>query len=284
MATSVTRTRLQPFPSPSIQYRRHLFTLCSPLHHEQTRRCRVSSRNWRWNGFGDIPQIVSSLNTLISSTLTILDFRLALRERKISAGNAGLMRRFRGWTKPWRPTRTTSTRTSNWRSSLPISMPQSKYSRKRNTRASQVRFINTASSELGPTGRAKLVNMFGPRCFDEGSDQVGNFWTIITTRPYMSPAQTGTPRPRHGPVHWRNSRAEEYGRMLRSRLTRRITPRSKDPWQTVTDSGAAPRSGDRSASWRAAPPAPSCSTGRRWAASSAWHCRRRASRHPRTSP
>lgn len=34
--------------------------------------------------------------------------------------------------------------------------------------------------------------MFGPRCFDEGSDQVGNFWTIITTRPYMRVLQALT--------------------------------------------------------------------------------------------
>lgn len=34
-------------------------------------------------------------------------------------------------------------------------------------------------------GRAALIRMLGPRTFDDDGGEVGNFWTMIHTRPYM---------------------------------------------------------------------------------------------------
>ena len=34
-------------------------------------------------------------------------------------------------------------------------------------------------------GRADLKRRLGPRCFDDDGEEVGHFWGIIETRPYM---------------------------------------------------------------------------------------------------
>ncbi|THH33773.1 hypothetical protein EUX98_g385 [Antrodiella citrinella] len=34
-------------------------------------------------------------------------------------------------------------------------------------------------------GRTKLIEICGPRCFSDGGEQVGKFWNLIHTRPYM---------------------------------------------------------------------------------------------------
>lgn len=43
---------------------------------------------------------------------------------------------------------------------------------------------NTMRLNLYP-GRAALLKLLGPRTFDDDGGQVGNFWTMIETRPYM---------------------------------------------------------------------------------------------------
>ncbi|CAL1702320.1 unnamed protein product [Somion occarium] len=39
-------------------------------------------------------------------------------------------------------------------------------------------------------GRGKLKQAFGPNCFDDDSNEVGNFWSILETRPYMRVLQS----------------------------------------------------------------------------------------------
>ena len=34
-------------------------------------------------------------------------------------------------------------------------------------------------------GRRYLKKDLGPNCFDDGSEEVGHFWGILETRPYM---------------------------------------------------------------------------------------------------
>ena len=34
-------------------------------------------------------------------------------------------------------------------------------------------------------GRAQLRQILGPTCFDDDDENVGEFWAIIETRPYM---------------------------------------------------------------------------------------------------
>ncbi|KAF9007114.1 hypothetical protein BDQ17DRAFT_1302547 [Cyathus striatus] len=34
-------------------------------------------------------------------------------------------------------------------------------------------------------GRENLIKLFGPKCFDDDGEQVGDFWGLVDTRPYM---------------------------------------------------------------------------------------------------
>jgi len=46
---------------------------------------------------------------------------------------------------------------------------------------SSVEILLTAEKK----GRRKLIEICGPRCFDDNGEQVGRFWNLIQTRPYM---------------------------------------------------------------------------------------------------
>ena len=121
--------------------------------------------------------------TLCSRQSTAPDVSLAWLLQRIYVARGNLWKLFHTLRGPWK-IRTTWMPTFSFASCSLILTCPCEFSRLQSRKACVCNVPDTTRLTFS-SGRAALMRMLGPRTFDDDGGEVGNFWTMIHTRPYM---------------------------------------------------------------------------------------------------